>query len=29
MKKINHENVIKLHEIINDPDQDEIYLSKK
>ncbi len=28
MKKLQHENVVKLHEIIDDPESDELYLSK-
>ena len=26
MKKLNHENVIKLHEVIDDEDKDKLYL---
>ena len=29
MKKLNHPNVIKLHEVIDDPEEDKLYLSKK
>ena len=28
MKKLNHPNVIKLHEVLDDPEEDKLYLSK-
>lgn len=27
MKKLNHANVIKLHEVIDDPDEDKLFMS--
>ena len=27
MKKLNHANVIKLHEVIDDPDEDQLFMS--
>lgn len=27
MKKLNHKNVIKLHEVINNPNEDKFYMS--
>lgn len=29
MKKLEHENVIRLHEVIDDPNDDRLFLSKK
>lgn len=28
MKKLNHPNVIKLHEVLDDPEEDQMFLSK-
>jgi len=29
MKKLNHPNVIKLYEVLDDPEEDKMYLSKQ